>query len=356
MKFNQTNYLRWYMPRVQSGDGAVNLHSSGVPAVSHEEFEPAQGDPWTMVPRFEAGLGEWLDVPPEEICFTPGATGGTLLALMTLAGPGDELLVEAPIYEPMLRQARRLNSVRRFTRRMESGWRLPLDEIKDKISSKTRVVMVTEPSNPSGVFCDRKEMLELAEIAAGHDALLLVNEVYRKFSDAPSYHREAENIVVVSSTSKLLGTYGLRLGWLSGPAETTARLRAAHMNMSMPTQAAAAYGIDVLARAEDLRQRVIETVAVGVDVVDSWVQVTDGIEWIRPMGPGFGCVKIPESAGDDVRFAEKLHKERGVLVIPGSFFEVPGSIRLSWLQVDDRLEQGLDLIAGMLKDSDVYTE
>ncbi len=348
MRFSQTDYLHWYLPRIHSGDGAVNFHSSGVSGLGHEDFERAQGDPWTMVQRFEAGLGEWLDVPPEEICFTPGATGGTLLALLTLAGPGDELLVEAPIYEPMLRQAKRLNSVKRFTRRMEEGWSLPLDEISEKISSKTRVVMVTEPSNPSGVFCERKQMLELADIAAGQGAILLVNEVYNRFTEAPSYHGEAENIVVVSSTSKLLGTYGLRLGWLSGSAGTIAEISAAHKNMSMPTHVAAAYGMGMLARADELRQAALDTVTAGGDVVDSWVNATNGLEWTRPMGPGFGCVKIPRSAGDDVRFAERLHEEKGVLVVPGTFFEVPGTIRLSWLQVGDRLEQGLDLIAEML--------
>jgi aspartate/methionine/tyrosine aminotransferase len=349
MSFDRNDYLHWYLPRMRSKDNPINLHASGVSALGVDEIEAATGDQWTMVARFEQGLASRLGVPSDEICFAPGATGGTLLALLTFAGSGDELVVESPIYEPMLRQAERLNRVKRFSRRPERDWRIPLAEVEEEITDGTAIVMITEPSNPGGTFCDRSDVLSLAEAASARGAIVLVNEVYRCFSDRPSFHGEMDNIVVVSSFSKLLGTYGLRLGWLSGSPDLIKKAKSAHMNLGMANQPAAAYGLGVLARADELRRRSVEISASGVDTVDRWVRSTKGVDWTRPMGPGFGCVRLPANVRDDIEFAERLMNKFGVLVIPGTHFEVPGTVRLSWLQSGDRLEEGLSLFARALE-------
>jgi len=349
MSFDKSDYLQWYIPRMRSEKKPINLHSSGVAWLDAGGIEPATCEHWTMLPRFEEGLAAWLGVKSDEVCFTPGATGGTLLALLAYAERGDEVIVESPIYEPMLRQAERLNSIRRFAKRKDQGWKIPLDEIAGMMTDKTSVVMITEPSNPSGTFCDRSEILALAEMAQRSGAILLINEVYRCFADRPSFHGEAENIVVVSSFSKLFGTYGLRLGWLSGPAPLIRRARSAHMNMGMGTQPAAAYGIGVLGKAEELRARALRLSASGVDTVEKWVKSTPGIDWTKPLGQGFACVSLPDVFPNDIEFAERLLNDFGVLVIPGTYFEVPGTVRLSWLQSGDRLEEGLSLIAKALR-------
>ena len=349
MSFDRNEYLQWYIPRIGSRKDAINLHSSGVAWLDASEVEPAAGKHSAMVSRFEEGLAAWLGINPDEVCFTPGATGGTLLALLTFAERGSGLIVESPIYEPMRKQAERLNSVRRFTRCREEGWKIPLDEIAGMMTDTTSVVMITEPSNPSGTFCDRSEILALAEMAARNGAILLINEVYRCFGERPSFHGEAENIVVVSSFSKLFGTYGLRLGWLSGAAGLMQRARRAHMNMGMGTQTAAAYGISVLGQAETLGAQARDVSAAGVGTVEKWVESTPEIDWTKPMGPGFACVTLPDARRDDIGFAEGLLNDFGVLVIPGTYFEVPGTMRLSWLQSGNRLDEGLGLIAKALK-------
>ena len=75
MAFQSNDYLNWYMPRLRRGDGAINLHSSGVEALDFQLVEPAKGDLWEIVGRFEADLAAWLGIPSQEVCFAPGATG-----------------------------------------------------------------------------------------------------------------------------------------------------------------------------------------------------------------------------------------------------------------------------------------
>jgi aspartate/methionine/tyrosine aminotransferase len=349
MGFEKNDYLHWYIPRIFSGEDPINLHASGMPSLKPEEIEMAEGDPWTMTENFEQMLAAWLGIDAGEVCFTPGATGGTLLALLTLADQGAEVLVEAPAYEPVWRQAERINKVHRFTRTLEEGWRLPLEEIEHKLSDRTALVLVTEPANPSGTFCAREDVMALAAAAASRGAHLIINEAYRRFTHAPSFHGEGENIVVVSSLSKLLGTYWIRLGWLSGKTETIQRLRSGHMNLGMATQPAAAYGIGVLDKADEIRTRAMEISQTGAETVDAWVRATKGLEWIKPMGIGFGCVKLPDPWKNDIAFVEKLNEQEGVLAVPGRFFGVPGTVRISWLQSGDRLEEGLERFGKVLR-------
>jgi hypothetical protein len=346
MSFDRNSYLSWYVPRIRALDGAINLHASGVSALTTADVAagPGAGDPWTAAARFEAALASWLDIDDRQVLFAPGGTGGTLLALLTLTQPGARVIVELPIYEPMLRQAERLCQVDRLIRRPETGWRLPLVDAEKLIVPETRLVMITEPHNPSGRFAPSQDILELADMARRHGAILLINEVYRGYSDRPSYHGVADNIVVVSSLSKLLGAYSSRLGWLSGPETIVERLRRGHVNIGMASSPGAEAGLAVLARADQLRARAVEISRAPLQVVDDWVERTPGLFWHPPQGPGFGCVSLPEGT-DDLALAERLHVEHGVLVVPGCLFEAPGTLRVSWLQAGDRLEEGLARLA-----------
>lgn len=344
MTFTKNDYLTWYMPRMRGGD-TINLHSSGVAALSADEARPATGDPWTMAPRFEAALADWLNIPAEELLFVPGATGGTQLALLSLVSRGQNLVVEAPIYEPMRRQAERLGPVKRFSRRFEDGWRLPVREIEELLDDNTTAILITEPSNPSGTFADPNDVLYITDLAAKHKAFVFINEVYRGFTLAPSYHRRRDNLLVISSLSKLFGAYWARLGWISAGADVTARLRGARLNFGMPSQPSAAVGVTIMERAAQLEAAAIEKARAGLDPVEEWIRATPGLSWKRPEGPGFGAVVLPDAHRDDRAFAEKLHADFGVLAIPGSLFDAPGCLRISWLQSETKLKRGLELIA-----------
>jgi aspartate/methionine/tyrosine aminotransferase len=348
--FDTTDYLSWYVPRIRRGDDALNLHASGVVPLEPDDLDVPEGNPWLMAPAFESALARRLGCPPEQLLFTPGATGGTLLALLTLVDRDRELVVESPIYEPMLRQAERLNPVRRLPRDPARTWRFDLEEARRLVTERTGLVMLTEPHNPSGLLSPREDVLALAEHAAHAGALVLINEVYHGWSEAPSYHGATPNILVVSSLSKLLGAYWARLGWISGDKSQVGRLRTAHMNFGMASAPSAAVGLAVLEKLDALTERARAAAREGISVVDRWVRATPGVSWHRPASGGFGCVALPAGV-DDMALAETLHDEHGVLVVPGTLWDLPGTVRISWLQADrSGVAQGLQRLARLLAD------
>lgn len=349
MKFWKNDYLNWYIPRMRQSHAGehVNLSSSGVHPFRVDPATLPDGPEFTMPQRFEEALGGWLGVPADEVLFTPGATGGTLLALLTLATDSSTVIMEKPMYEPMVRQAARLGRPVRLERRLDEGWRLPLERAWKLMDDDTALVSITEPTNPAGTFSHPDDVLELAQMAGKRGAHLLVNEVYRGFSDRPSFHGRADNIIVVSSLSKLLGGYQYRLGWLSAGPETLHNLREGHINMGIGTAPGAAAGMVLLQHADEIRLQAVEECLRGASVVDQWVADTPDLEWKKPEGPGYGAVALPEGA-DDVAFGNHLYDDKGVLLVPGTWFEAPGTLRVSWLQSGERLEEGLSIVAQAL--------
>ena len=176
-------------------------------------------------------------------------------------------------------------------------------------------------------------------MAATLGARVLVNEVYRGFGDSRSYHGEAENLVVVSSLSKLFGAYWARVGRLSASEPIARLLRVARLNVSAPSGPNAAVGLLLLEQASQRGQWARERMQDGLLKVDQMVRET-GLSWHPPDSAGFGCIRLPEDA-DDEAFAEGLLREGNALVVPGSMFRLPGTVRLSWVHAGPRLSEGL---------------
>jgi aspartate/methionine/tyrosine aminotransferase len=182
MTFYENDYLKWYIPKLSPFSEAVNLHSSGVPPVRSAEVKPPEATGFEMLGLVEEALAKNAGVPKEELVFTSGATGGTLLVLLTLGHRRGRFVVETPVYEPMMRQARRLGEVRYLPRTFEKGWQIDLERADAVIDDETAVVLITEPGNPSGVFSSRDSVVQLAEICRARGVYLLINEVYLGYS------------------------------------------------------------------------------------------------------------------------------------------------------------------------------
>ena len=174
-----------------------NLANSGLLGCSTADLDPEPGDVQVNgatrdgYPPLLEVIAAQYGVSSDQVVTAPGTSGANFLAFAALIEPGDEVLVERPTYEPILAALGFLGArIQRFERRFENGYRLDLDEIRSRITDRTRLVVLANPHNPSGVLLPQDEMAELAQISERAGARLLIDEVYRDiwFEGAPPSH------------------------------------------------------------------------------------------------------------------------------------------------------------------------
>src|SRR6266704_3677887 len=185
-------------------------------------------------------LARRLGVPDGQVLLTSGAAGA--LFLVALLHSDGEILAGLPCYPPMLDVLRGLGArLVTVSARFEDGYRVDLEAFRDRLSPRTRLVMLASPQNPSGVPVTPGEIDEILAAMARRcpGALLLVDETFREatYGGAPpaaSFAGRSERVLTCGSLSKAYGVPGLRIGWLTVPrAPLREQLRLAKFNSSI---------------------------------------------------------------------------------------------------------------------------
>jgi aspartate/methionine/tyrosine aminotransferase len=355
--FAPTRYLEW--ARRFYGKVRFDLATSGSPTVSLAELGgPAReslDDPsgWDALRR---AIAAYNDVPAREAVAALGTTHALWLAFAALTSPGDDVLVEVPAYEPLLRIAEGVGArVVPFDRPAAAGFALEPDRVARAMTARTRVVAVTNLHNPSGARAGAAALKEVAGLAGSRGAALLVDEVYAPFDalvdDAGvfggSARKLAPNVVAVGSLTKCYGLGPQRVGWLLGPDEVVARAEdAVTASCGMLPLAHAHLALRAFARIGWLAERARAGLAPKRAKVARWV-TSSGYSWSTPAEGLFGLVVVP-GAGDLTPTIEAAAREREVLVAAGSFFGVPDGFRISWSAPEDVLDEGLERLGHAL--------
>ena len=163
-------------------------------------------------------LGARANVPVDSVVHAQGTSMANHLAMAALLEPGDEVLLEEPGYEAIFAAAQYLGAkIRRFPRKIETGFQVDPREIERAISPRTRMIAITNLHNPSGVRTPDSALKMVGQIARSVGAHVLVDEVYLEMCfDSPwqSAFHLGPNFVVTSSLTKAYGLTALRCGWV----------------------------------------------------------------------------------------------------------------------------------------------
>jgi len=335
------------------GRAPYDLASSGIPLVRWSDVGAAlpDDDDFGAYARFREAIAQYNDVPVADVVPTLGTSQALFLAYAATLSPGDEVLVEHPGYEPLVRAAEGLGAtVRTYERRADEGFRVEPERVAAAIGPRTRAIVVTNLHNPTGVRVPDATLRELALVAEARGAYLVVDEVYAPFDDLPedgvfrhSARKLGANVVAVSSLTKCYGLGMYRLGWLLGPPEIVERAEAAVVSTCghLPL-AHAARGAAALANIGRLAVRAKSLLAGKRAVVDAWARALPNARWSCPESGLFGLVTLP-AEGDITPRIERWVTEHGVLVGAGAFFGIPNGFRLSWATLrGEELEAGLE--------------
>ena len=218
-------------PRVKydlAPSGILNL------PIAELDFDPKQlelhGDnAYGYRPLLEM-LAKHRQIAPENVVTIAGGTSmANHLAMAALIEHGDEVLLEQPTYDPLLAIARYLGAkIKRFPREFEGGFKIDVDALEKRITTHTRLIVLTNLHNPSSAFVDEATLRKIGELARGVRARVMVDEVYLEamFENAPkSAVSLGPEFVATSSLTKGYGLSGLRCGWILADHEVADQMR-----------------------------------------------------------------------------------------------------------------------------------
>lgn len=290
----------------------------------------------------------------DQTLVTNGGSEANYTALWGLLEKGDRVAVMLPNYLQSWGLARAYaGSAEAFhlVARQENGkmrWALDTDSLNRAVSKKTRLIVVTNPNNPTGAVLNESEMNEVVQAARRANAWLLADEIYRGAEVSgpmsPTFWGRYDKVLITSGLSKAFGLPGLRIGWIVGPEKTVANLcRYRDYTTLTPT-----YLSDRLARIvmrpdrrEAILQRTRSIIRANLPRLENWVHThADILTYIPPLAGAIAFLRYQLPISSTSLF-DKLRKEQSVLITPGDHFGVGKFIRIGYGYDVDFLLRGL---------------
>jgi aspartate/methionine/tyrosine aminotransferase len=296
-----------------------------------------------------------LEIDPEEVTITSGATEALAAAIAALVSPGDEVLLFQPLYDAYLPLVLRAGGVPRYIRLTPPGWRITHEALDAAFTDRTRLVIFNNPHNPSARVFDEAELRLLAEACVRHDAVALSDEVWehvaydgRRHMPLAALPGMRERTVKLGSAGKIFSLTGWKVGWVVAPLALTRPIANAHQFLTFSTapnlQAAAAYG---LGKSEDYFETMRADFAASRDALAAGLKQA-GFVSLPAEGTYFLSIDLAASGldVDDVTFCERAVREAGVAAIPVSSFyaEAPviNVVRLCFAKREETLAGGIE--------------
>lgn len=306
----------------------------------------------------QAGLTGLCSV--DDVLITAGAAEANYLALRQSLREGDEIIIERPGWPQAEVLARATGAEIRIIDRDETkGWQLPLDQLETMVSSRTRMIFLTNPNNPTGRLMDRDELTRLAHIAGRYDSWLVVDEVYAGLEwtreRMPSIAGMYERGIATGSVSKIFGMQGLRLGWMicrdKEMIHDALVLREYSSQISNHLGEAIAEIALRPGRRAELLARIRSGSLANLDKLTAFVDSHPRLSWHKPEAGLIGLVRLEGRAGltGDALAARALESPYRTFLISGSAYGKPDHIRLGvGGGATANLDEGLEKLAALL--------
>lgn len=297
--------------------------------------------------------------PDTEVLVTVGGSEAIDMAIRTLVNPGDEVLIPEPsfvCYVPMTQMAKGVPVI--IETKEEDKFRLTAKALREKITPKTKLLILPFPNNPTGGIMRREDLEEIAAVVKEHDLLVISDEIYSELTYGGKSHvcfseieGMRERTIVINGFSKTFAMTGWRLGFAVGPEPILSAMTKLHQYaiMSAPTMAQYA-AIEALKNGDDdivymrdqydMRRRLI---------VSAFNDM--GLTCFEPEGAFyvFPCIKSTSLSSEE--FCEKLIRESRVAVVPGNAFGACGEgyVRVSYSYSLKHINIALERIREFIK-------
>jgi aspartate/methionine/tyrosine aminotransferase len=285
----------------------------------------------------------------EGVLITVGAQEALFAACLTLVDPGDEILYPDPGYPAYPAVARLIGACAvAYPLRPERGFRLDPRDVEQRLTDRSRAVILCAPSNPTGACVERQDLIDLVGLLERRGVAWLSDEIYAGFDYTGRFHSPAEfgprGGLVISGLSKDLSMTGWRIGWVAGAAETVRRIVAAHQYLvtCAPSiaQHAALAAFSPAGQAERVRYR--EIFRRRRELMAALLSELPEVRFEPPDGAFYFFVDI-SAHGDSLELARRILARRKVVTIPGDAFGANGKgfLRVSFAAADAAIREGI---------------
>ena len=281
-----------------------------------------------------AAIAARYEVDAACVVTAQGTSFANFLAMATVLERGDEVLIERPAYDPFVSAASYLGAeIKRFDRRFENGWQIDTDELRQLISSRTKLIVISSPHNPSGVAVDQQTIRRLGELAAKVGARVLVDEVYRDvlFEEArPVSLHLGKQFIVTSSLTKSYGLSGLRCGWVLCEPELAERMRRLNdLFGAVGVMASEQLSLIAFQHLDQLLVRSRTLIEANKRLVEEFLKgQTDQLECVVPPQTMIVFPRLREHESSEP--LDDLLRQFETSIVPGKFFEAPPHFRLGF--------------------------
>ena len=298
-------------------------------------------------------------VDPDEVVVTPGAKPIMYFGITALCGPGDEVLYPDPgfpIYESVIDFVGATPVP--LALRPERGFRLDLDELRDKLSPRTKLLILNSPQNPTGGVLEPDDVRAIGELLVDHDAYVLSDEIYCRIMYGEVEHVSIaaepgmrDRTIILDGFSKTYAMTGWRLGYGIMPRGLADALAQLQTNATSCTASFIQMaGIEALQGPQDAAADMVAEFKARRDLIVDGLNAIPGVTCQRPAGAFYVFPQIEGFGGDTDEIAARLLDEAGVAVLAGSAFGEVGrdSLRLSYANSRENLQQAIERMGSWL--------
>jgi aspartate aminotransferase len=299
-----------------------------------------------------------LEYSPNQIAVSCGAKHAIYNLVQVLVDEGDEVLIPSPYWVSYPEMVKIAGGVNVFVPTdFESGFKLTPAVLKRYITSKTKLLFINSPSNPTGVVYSKDELRAIADICVAHGIYIISDEIYEKLIYATSEYTSVAALskeiydltFTVNGVSKAYSMTGWRIGYVAGPQAIMDYVKNFQdHSTSNPTSISQAAALAALELPDDTIVAMREEFKKRRTLMMSLVAQIPEIRFVQPDGAFYLFCDISK-LGDSDAVAKRILDEVNVAVIPGSGFGAPNFIRLSFATSQERIKEGISRIGQWIK-------
>jgi aspartate/methionine/tyrosine aminotransferase len=319
-----------------------NLSEMGM-RIDYDAFQAARA---SLRGLLNQTLAKTFNIPEDEILVTCGGSEALFLAIASMLRPGDNVVVTLPNYAPIFKIPRIVGARVRFVEsRFEDGFLPDIPRLKEALSSRAKLLIVTNSNNPSGRKLNRKMLDEVLNLSS--ETTVVVDEAFREFgfeNAAPIAATLSGNCLSLGTMSKFYGLGDLRIGWIMGNRNLLERARKLKYWITIENSIySEMVASKVLEERDSFVERARRLYNENVRIVEDWISSRDDLEWMKPDG-GLVCFpkfKLPLSS---IELARRLAEEHSVAIGPGAYFNLEQHFRLCFTRGPANVREALNAL------------